>query len=89
MALAPNKMEIKREMLSVYQLKIADLYNISIANVKNLVPSFFDKEKYVTYYQNLQRYLRLSLKFKKNILHQNSIKARIFVGIMTRNRNVL
>ena len=68
MGLAPDKIEIKREMLSLYQLKIADLYNISIANVKNLVPNFFDKEKYVTYYQNLQRYLRLSLKFKKKYL---------------------
>ena len=27
-ALAPDKIEIKREMLSEYQLKIADLYNI-------------------------------------------------------------
>ena len=50
-------------MLSLYQLKIADLYNISIANVQNLVPNSLDKEKYMTYYQNLQRYLRLSLKF--------------------------
>ena len=32
-------------MLSDYQLKIADLYNIHIANVKKLVPNFFDKEK--------------------------------------------
>ena len=55
-------------MLSLYQLKIADLYNISIANVQNLVPNSFDKEKYMTYYQNLQRYLRLSLKFKKKYL---------------------
>ena len=32
--LAPDKTEIKREMLSEYQLKIPDLYNISIGNVK-------------------------------------------------------
>ena len=43
--LAPDKIEIKREMLSDYQLKIADLYNISIGNVKKLVPNLFDKEK--------------------------------------------
>ena len=29
--LASDKIDIKREMLSEYQLKIADLYNISIA----------------------------------------------------------
>ena len=32
-------------MLSEYQLKIADLNNIPIGNVKKLVPNFFDKEK--------------------------------------------
>ena len=58
-------MEIKREMLSEYQLKIADLYNIPIGNVKKLVPDFFDKEKYVLHYENLQLYLRLGLKLKK------------------------
>ena len=45
--LAANKIEIKRESLAQYQLKIADLYNIPIDNVKKLVPQFFDKEKYV------------------------------------------
>ena len=33
--LAPHKIESKREMLSNYQLKIADFYNIPIRNVKN------------------------------------------------------
>ena len=32
-------------MLSEYQLKIDDLYNISIGNFKKLVPNFFDKER--------------------------------------------
>ena len=45
--LIPNKREIKREMLSDYELKISDLYNISIGNVKKLVLNLFDKEKYV------------------------------------------
>ena len=45
--LAANKIEIKREILAQYQLKIADLYNIPIDNVKKLVRHFFDKEKYV------------------------------------------
>ena len=42
-ALAPDKKEIKREMLLEYQLKIADSYNIPIANVKKVVTNFFDK----------------------------------------------
>ena len=36
--LVPDKTEIKRKMLSKYQLKIADFYNISFGNVKKLVP---------------------------------------------------
>ena len=63
--LAPDKIEIKREMLSVHQLKIADLYNIPIGNVKKLVPDLFDKEKYVIHYESLKLYQRLGLKLKK------------------------
>ena len=63
--LAPDKIEIKREILSGYQLKIADLCNIPIGNVKKLVPNFFDQDKYVLHYKNLQLYLRLELKLKK------------------------
>ena len=43
--LAPYKIEIGREMLTEYQLKIADLYNTPTGNVKKLVPNFFDKER--------------------------------------------
>ena len=32
--LALDKIEIKREMFSEYQLKIADLFNVPIGNVK-------------------------------------------------------
>ena len=58
-SLTPDKIEIKREMLSNYQLMIADFYNISIGNDKKFVPNAFDKEKYVLHYENLQLYLRL------------------------------
>ena len=37
--LAPDKIEIKREMWNDYQSKIADLHNIPIGNVKRLVPN--------------------------------------------------
>ena len=56
---------MKREMLSNFQLKIADLYNIPNGNVKKLEPNFFNKEKYVIHYENFQIYLRLGLKLKK------------------------
>ena len=52
--LAPDKIEIKKKMLSEYQLKITYLCKIRIENVKELVPNFFDKEKYVIHYENMQ-----------------------------------
>ena len=35
-------------MLSDYQLKIADIYNIRIGNIQKLVRNFLDREKYVS-----------------------------------------
>ena len=57
-----------KEILSGNQLKIADLYNIPIGNVKELVSSLFDKEKYVIHFENLQLYFRLGLKLKKKYI---------------------
>ena len=67
------KFDQKNKMLPNYQLKVADLHNVSIGYVKKLVSNFFDKENYVLYYENLQLYLRLGLKFKKYIVNKNSI----------------
>ena len=52
--LAADKIEIEKEMLSDYQLKIADRCNIHIGNVKKLVLNFFNKEKLFIHYNNLQ-----------------------------------
>ena len=41
--LAPDKIEFTKEMLSEHQLMISDLNNISIGNVKKLVPKVFGK----------------------------------------------
>ena len=49
-------------MLSDYQRKIADLYNIPISNAKKSVSNIFATEKYVIHNKNLQLYLKLGLK---------------------------
>ena len=49
--------------MSEYQLKISELYNLSIGNAKKLLPNYFDKEKYVLHYENFQVYLRLKTKY--------------------------
>ena len=63
-SLAPDKIKIKREILSDYQLKIADLHNVPIGNAKKFVLNFLEKGKYVLHYENLRLYLRLGLKLK-------------------------
>ena len=54
-------------MLSEYQPKIADLYNISNNDIEKLVSNFFDKEWYALHYEYLKFYLRLELKLKKYV----------------------
>ena len=76
-------------MLSDFQLKIADLYNIPVGNVKKLVPNFFDKEKYVIHYENFKLYLRLELKPKKirRVLEFNQSQwLKQYVEFKTQNR---
>ena len=52
--LAPDKIEIKNEMEPSYQVKFTGFYDIPFSTVKKLLPNFFDKEKYVLHYENLQ-----------------------------------
>ena len=63
--MCPDKIEIKKEMLASYQLKIANFYNIAIGIVKKLVSNCFDEENYVLHYENLHLCLRLGFKLKK------------------------
>ena len=60
--LTPNKIDIKRVMLSENQLMIANLYIIPIGHVNNLVSNLFDKEKCMINYENVKLYLRIGLK---------------------------
>ena len=63
--LVSDKIEIKEKILPKYQILIADFHNISISNVKKLVPNFSDKENYVLHYKNLQLILETRIRTKK------------------------
>ena len=53
--LAPEKINIPKEWLSRYWLKIACVYNITTGTVKKLVPNLLNKNNYVIHYKNLQQ----------------------------------
>ena len=60
------KSKSKKGMLFDCQLKTADLYNICNGSGQTLACNYFDEEKYVLHYENLQLYFRLRLKLKKH-----------------------
>ena len=52
-------------MLSDYCQNIKNRYKINSGNVRKLIPTFYDKEKYVIHEENLELYFSLGLKLKK------------------------
>ena len=65
--LAQEKINIQKEWLSDYCLKIANEHNINIGTVKNLVPNKMNKRNYVIHYRNLQQCVQKGLKLEKYI----------------------
>ena len=63
--LAPEKINIPKEWLSDYCLKIANAHNITTGTVKKLVPNLMNKNNYVIHYRNLPQCLELGMKLKK------------------------
>ena len=63
--LAPEKINIPKEWLSDYCLKIENVHNITTGTVKKLVPNLMNKNNYVIHYRNLQQCLELGMKLKK------------------------
>ena len=63
--LALEKLVVSSDMLSRYCRKIADKYEIKVADVKKFIPNLYNKTKYVLHYRNLQLYLSVGMKLKK------------------------
>ena len=63
--LAPEKLKIRKEDLSEYQLSCLSIEDKKIGNVPKLILNLKDKEKYVIHYELLKYYEFLGLKVKK------------------------
>jgi hypothetical protein len=63
--LAPESMEIKKDMISDYAKEISEKYNISVGGVKKLVSTLGPRKKYVLQARNLNLYVLSGMKLKK------------------------
>ena len=63
--LAAEKIKVTENMLSPFCKKIAEKFGVKIGLVEKLVPTLFNKERYVLHYRNLQLYMSLGLKLTK------------------------
>ena len=64
-SLAPEKINIPKEWLFNYCLKIARVHNIITGTVKNLVPNLMNKNNCLLQYRNVKQGLELAMKIKK------------------------
>ena len=60
-----NDDQVTKNMLSPYCKKIKKDYKISSGNVQKIIPTLYDKEKYVLHEQSLKLYLSLGLRLKR------------------------
>ena len=63
--LAPEKLFVTNDMLSIYCKSIADKCDIKVGDIKKLIPNLGNKTRYVVHYKNLQLYLSLGMKQTK------------------------
>ena len=89
--LAPEKINIPKEWLSKYCLKVAMVHNITIGTVKELVSNLIIKNNYVIHYRNLQQCLELGIKLKKThkiLKFKQSDWVRPYIDSNTQKRTV-
>ena len=63
--LAPEKLKVKAEWMSPYQMDLIRQLNVAGTEVEKLVPNLRPKARYVLHYRNLQLYLSLGLRLSK------------------------
>ena len=57
LSMAPEKIKVKDEMLSLYCLEIKNKNDIKTGDINKLVPNLMQKKNYVFHYRNLKYYI--------------------------------
>ena len=63
--LAPEKLVVQDEWLSPYRKNVKEKFNLASDKLTKLIPTFFNKTKYVLRIRNLELYLELGMKLTK------------------------
>ena len=74
-SMAPEKIKIKDELLSLYCLEIKNKNDIKTGDINKLVPNLMLKKNYVLHYGNLKYYLSQGLILKKVHIILESIQS--------------
>ena len=86
--LAPEKINIAKEWLSDYCLKIANVHNITTGTVKKLVPNLMNKNNYVIHYRNFQQCLMKLKKIRRILKFKQSDWMRPYIDFNTQKRTI-
>ena len=65
--MCPENVAIKENMLSEYQKKLKEIFDIKNGKVQKLIYNLNDKNKCVPHIRNLKYYLQKGLILKKNL----------------------
>ena len=87
--MAPEKIQIEDSMLSPYQLKIKNKYDIKSGGIHKLVPNLLPKRNYVVHYRNLKYYLSkgwILTKVHKILEFKQSDWMKSFIDFNTQRR---
>ena len=82
--LAPEKINIPKEWLSDYSLKIASVHNITTGTVTKLVPNLMNKNNYVIHYRNFQQCLMKLKKIRRILKFKQSDWMRPYIDFNTK-----
>ena len=87
--MTPEKIKVSEEMLSSFQLKMKNKYDIKVGVTNNLIPNLLPKKNYVIHYRNLEYYLSkgwILTKVHKILEFKQSAWMKPYIDVNTERR---
>ena len=87
--MTPEKIKVSEEMLSSFQLKMKNKYDIKVGVTNKLIPNLLPKKNYVIHYRNLEYYLSkgwILTKVHKILEFKQSAWMKPYIDVNTERR---